>query len=38
MFLKDRVHKIDVDKLKIVSIDVSKLSNVINNEVAKETV
>ena len=30
--------KFDVDKLKTVPVDLSKLSNVVNNEVAKKTV
>ena len=36
--LKSEVDKIDVDKLKTVSIDLSKLTNVINNDVVKKTV
>ena len=36
--LKAEVDKIDVDKLKIVRVDLSKLSNVVNNEVVKKTV
>ena len=34
--LKAKVDKIDVDKLKTVPIDLSKLSNVVNNDVAKK--
>ena len=30
--------KIGLDKLKAVSVDLSKLSNVVNNDVLKETV
>ena len=36
--LKAKVDKIDVDKLKTVPVDLSKLSNVGNNEVIKRTV
>ena len=36
--LKAKVDKIDVDKLKSVPVDLSKLSNVGNNEVIKKTV
>ena len=36
--LKAEVHKIDVDKLKIVLADLSKLSNVVNNDVVKKIV
>ena len=36
--LKAEVAKIDVDKLKTVPADLSKLSNVVNNEVVKKTV
>ena len=36
--LKAEVDKIDVDKLKTVPIDFSKLSNVVKNEVVKKTV
>ena len=36
--LKSEVDKIDVDKLKTVPVDLSKLSNVVKNEVAKKTV
>ena len=34
--LKTEVDKIDVDKLKTVSVDLSKLSNVVNNDVVKK--
>ena len=34
--LKAEVDKIDVDKLKPVPADLSKLSNVVNNEVVKK--
>ena len=36
--LKAEVDKIDVDKLKTVPVDLSKLSNVVKNEVVKKTV
>ena len=36
--LKAEVEKIDIDKLKIVSIDLSKASNVVNNVVKKNCV
>ena len=36
--LKAEVDKIDVDKLKTVPVDLSKLSNVVNNDVVKKTV
>ena len=36
--LKAEIDKIDVEKLKTVPIDLSKLSNVINNDVVKKTV
>ena len=36
--LKAEIDKIDVDKLKIVPVFLSKLSNVVNNEVIKKTV
>ena len=36
--LKAEIDKIYVDKWKTVPVDLSKLSNVINNEVVKETV
>ena len=32
------MYKIDVEKLKTVSIDLSKLSNVVNNDVVKKIV
>ena len=34
--LKAEVDKIDIDKLKTVPVDSSKLSNVVNNEVVKK--
>ena len=36
--LKAEVDKIVVDKLKTVPVDLSKISNVVNNEVVKKTV
>ena len=36
--LKAEKDKIDVDKLKTVPVDLSKLSNIVNNEVVKRTV
>ena len=33
--LKTEVDKIDVDKIRTVAADFSKLSNVVDNEVAK---
>ena len=36
--LKGEVDKIDVDKLKTVPVDFSKLSKVVNNEVVKKIV
>ena len=36
--LKAEVDKIDVGKLKTVPVDLSKLSNVVKNEVVKKTV
>ena len=36
--LKAETDKIDVDKLKAVPVDLSKLSNVANNDVVKKTV
>ena len=36
--LKVQVDKIDIDKLKTVPVDLSKLSNVVNNEVVKKIV
>ena len=35
---KTEVDKIDVDKLKTLSVDLSKLSNVVNNDVVTKTV
>ena len=35
--LKTEVDKIDVDKLKVVPVDLAKLSNVVNNDVVKKT-
>ena len=36
--LKAEVDKIDIDKLKTVPIDLSKLSNVAKNKIVKKTV
>ena len=36
--LKAETDKIDIDKLKTVPVDLSKLSNVVNNEVVKKAV
>ena len=36
--LKTEVDKLDIDKLVPVSTDLSKLSNVVNNDVVKKTV
>ena len=36
--LKTEVDKLDIDKLVPVPIDLSKLSNVVKNEVAKKTI
>ena len=36
--LKAGIDKIDVGKLKTVPTDLSKLSNLVNNEVVKKTV
>ena len=36
--LKTEVDKLDTDKLKAVPVDLSKLSNVVKNEVVKKTV
>ena len=36
--LKTEVDKLDVDKLTTVPVDLSKLSNVVNNDVVKKTV
>ena len=35
--LKAEVDKIDVDKLKSVPVDLSKLSNVVNNDVVRKS-
>ena len=35
--LKTEVDKIDIDKLRTVPVDLSKLSNVVKNEVVKKT-
>ena len=35
--LKAEVDKLDTDKLKTVTVDLSKLSNVVKNEVVKKT-
>ena len=35
--LKTEVDKIDADKLKIVPVDLAKLSNIVNNDVVKKT-
>ena len=35
--LKTGADKIDVDKLKTVPVDLSKLSNIVNNDVVKKT-
>ena len=35
--LKTEVDKLDIDKLKVVPTDLSKLSNVIKNDVVKKT-
>ena len=36
--LKGEIGKIDFDKLKAAPVDLSKLSNVVNNKVVKKTV
>ena len=36
--LKTEVNKIDVDKLKTVPVDLSELSNIVNNDVVKKAV
>ena len=36
--LKTKVDKLDIDKLVTVPVDLSKLSNVVKNEVVKKTV
>ena len=38
MKLKAEIDRIDVDKLETVPVDLSKLSNVVNNEVVRKTV
>ena len=35
--LKAEIEKLNVDKLKTIPIDLSKLSNVVSNEVVKKT-
>ena len=35
--LKTKVNDLDVDKLKTVSVDLKKLSNMVDNEVVKNT-
>ena len=35
--LKAEIDKVDIDKLKTVPVDLSKLSNVVNNDVVKKT-
>ena len=35
--LKSEVDKLDVDKLKLIPTDLSKLSNVLRNDVVKNT-
>ena len=35
--LKSEIHKIDVEKLKTVPVDLAKLSNVVKNDVVKKT-
>ena len=35
--LKSKIDELNIDKLKIVPIDLSELSNVIKNEVIKKT-
>ena len=35
--VKAEIDKVDVDKLKPVPVDLSKLSNVVNNEVVKKS-
>ena len=36
--LKTEVDKLDIDKLATVHVDLSKLSNVVKNDVVKKTV
>ena len=35
--LKAKIDKIDVDKFKTISVDLSKLNNAVNNDLAKKT-
>ena len=35
--LKTEVHKIDADKLKIVPVDLAKLTNAVENDLVKKT-
>ena len=34
---KNKVHKLDIDKLVTVPVDLIKLSNVVKNEIIKKT-
>ena len=36
--LKNKVDKLDVDKLKPVPVDLEKLSNIVDNDVVKKTI
>ena len=36
--LKNKVDKLDVDKLKHVPVDLEKLSNIVDNDVVKKTI
>ena len=36
--MKAKVNKVDNDKLKTVRVDLSKLSDVVNNKIVKKTV
>ena len=36
--LKPKIDKMDIDKLKPVSVDLSKLSDILNNELVRKTV
>ena len=36
--LKNEVYKLDIDKLKPIPTDLSKLSNVVKNDVAKRVI
>ena len=36
--LKAKVDKIEIERIKTVPVDLSKLSNIVNNEVVKKTV